>query len=76
MAAKQTDVTLGPEWIRISDMPQREITKLRFLLRHAHENGIVEKGAALKYGREWFINRAALAEFLKRRTLDNLRAKA
>lgn len=60
------------EWVPIADLPVAEQNKIRWLVRHAAENGIVEAGAAVKYGREWRINRVRLPEFLREHTLRTL----
>jgi hypothetical protein len=59
-------------WQRIDDFPAEERNKLRFLLRHAMDNGIVEAGVAIKYGREWRVNRQRLPDYLKQQTLAAL----
>jgi hypothetical protein len=59
-------------WQRIDEFPRTEQSKLRWLLRHAPDNGIVEAGVALKYGREWRINSERLPGFLMRQTIAAL----
>lgn len=60
------------EWQRITDFPDKERNKLKWLVRHAASNGIVEAGVALKFGREWRINVERLPEFLRQQTLAML----
>ena len=57
---------------RISDFSRAEQFKLRWLLRHAAENGIVNDGVALKFGREWRIDEKKLPLFLRKLTLASL----
>jgi len=51
-------------WKRLSDFAAREQHKLRWLLRHADENGIVQAGVALKFGKEWHVNTQLLPGYL------------
>jgi hypothetical protein len=60
------------DWQRITDFPAEERNKLRWLIRHATDNGIVEAGVAIKYGREWRVNRERLPDYLKQQTLAAL----
>ncbi len=64
------------DYKKLADFPDDERTKLRWLLRHADENGIVEAGVALKFGREWRINSSKLPDFLRRLTMKSLRSSA
>lgn len=59
-------------WPPISDFPPEQRQKLKHLCRHALDTGIVAAGCAVKYGREWRINRAKLPEFLAQLTLRGL----
>ncbi len=59
-------------WKRIIDYPEAEQHKLRWLLRHAPGNGIIDAGVALKFGREWRINEKKLPAFLRKLTLEAL----
>jgi len=59
-------------WDRITDFPKDEQQKIRYLVRHAVENGIVDAGVAIKYGREWRVNRQRLPDYLKQQTLAAL----
>jgi hypothetical protein len=64
------------DWLRVKDFPADEQGKIRWLLRHASENRIVEHGIAVRYGREWRICRSRLPEFLQRETLRTLKREA
>jgi hypothetical protein len=57
----------GP-WKGLSEFDESEQNKLRFILRGAAHNGIVEDGVACKYGREWRINTDRLPDWLIKRT--------
>ena len=59
-------------WLLLSDLPREDFQKMKWLLRYAGENGIVKDGVAVKFGRTWRINRAALPEFLRKETLRTL----
>ena len=63
-------------WKKISDYPEAEQHKLRWLLRYAAENGIVDAGVACKYGREWQINENRLPDFLIEQTRRLVAARA
>ncbi len=63
-------------WERISDFSETEQHKLRWLLRNASENGIVDQGVAVKFGREWRINERKLPKFLQKLTLATLGKEA
>lgn len=58
-------------WQRIADFPLRERNKLLWQLRH-HAAAMVEAGAAMKYGREWYIHTERLPEYLRQQTLEAL----
>ena len=60
-------------WKTLSEFSERERTKLRWLLRNARENGIVEAGVAMKFGCEWRINAARLPDFLIQQTHQRLK---
>jgi hypothetical protein len=60
------------DWKLIADFPADEQAKLRWLLRHAAENGIVEAGVACKFGRTWVINPQRLPDYLCKQTLATL----
>lgn len=66
---------MGKEWIALTDLPETERTKLRWLLRNAAENGIVAEGVAIKFGRQWLINTEILPAFLQQQTLLSLKAR-
>jgi len=59
-------------WIGIADFSDAEQIKLRWLLRNANENGIVAQGVAVKFGREWRINKRELPRFLQKLTMEAL----
>lgn len=63
-------------WTRIAEFPTKEQNKVRWLLRHSAENGMVEQGIAMKFGREWLINREKLPAFLVELTLRKERGRA
>lgn len=59
-------------WSKIADFSEGEQLKLRWLLRNASENGIVDQGVAVKFGREWRIHEKKLPGFLRKLTLASL----
>ena len=63
-------------WKKISEFPEAEQNKLRWIVRHARHNGLVESGAAVRYGHAWLINEAKLAGFLQKQTLQALGKEA
>ena len=63
-------------WKKIADFPKAEQNKLRWIVRHASQNGLVEAGAAVRYGHSWFINEAKLPDFLQKQTLQALGKEA
>ncbi|MBL8202422.1 MAG: hypothetical protein JNK40_15765 [Chromatiales bacterium] len=62
-----TGAMSGP-WKGLSEFSDSEQNKLRFILRDAANNGIVEAGVACKYGREWRVNTDRLPDYLLERT--------
>lgn len=64
------------DWIPIQEFPSKEQNKLRWLLRHAAENGIVGEGVAMKFGREWRVNKRKLPGFLCELTRKRMGASA
>ncbi len=59
-------------WKKISDFPRAEQNKLRWIVRHATQNGIVEAGVAVRYGNAWTINEEAEMERLIELGIDGL----
>jgi hypothetical protein len=51
-------------WKSLREFSHKEQMKLRWLLRFAETNGIIEAGVALKFGREWRVNTDALPGYL------------
>jgi hypothetical protein len=76
--AKKTATTALPSdaWPALADLPRDEFQKMKWLLLHAAENGIVADGVAVKFGRERRINTAKLPEFLRKETLRTLGSHA
>lgn len=60
----------------LKHFPTTEHSKLKWLLRHADENGIVEAGVAVKFGREWYIASDKLPAFLAEHTRRKLSKSA
>ncbi len=60
------------DWLLITNFPPDEQNKLRWLVRNAADNGIVEAGVAIKYGRSWRINPQRLPDYLRDATLASL----
>jgi hypothetical protein len=60
----------------LSEFPKAEQTKLRWILRHADRNGIVDAGVAYKFGRTWYINTEALPAFLVEQTRQAIGGRA
>lgn len=63
-------------WKPLRDFPKKEQMKLRWLLRFADTNGIVEAGVALKYGKEWHVNPDTLPGYLIAQTKKALGERA
>jgi hypothetical protein len=63
-------------WKPLRDFPTKEQMKLRWALRFAETNGIVDAGVALKFGREWRINTDALPGYLIEQTKKALAERA
>ncbi len=63
-------------WLGLAEFSKAEQLKLRWLLRNASENGIVNQGVAVKFGREWRINERELPRFLQKLTLETLGKEA
>ena len=59
-------------WKKIRDFPTTEQNRLRWLVRHANQNGIVKAGAAMRFGHPWYINEAKLPDFLQTQTQQAL----
>ena len=55
-------------WKPLRDFSRKEQMKLRWLLRFAETNGIVEAGVALKFGKEWHVNPDTLPGYLLEQT--------
>lgn len=60
----------------IEQFPKGERNKLRWLIRHAPENHMVEDGVAVLYGRQWLVNKARLPDFLRKQTLAAISKRA
>lgn len=56
------------DFIPLKDFPPTERQKLKWLLRHAQDNGIIAAGVAVKFGRDWYICAAKLPAFLAEHT--------
>jgi hypothetical protein len=67
---------LPSNWRSLAELSSHERTSVRWLLRFATTNRIVEKGVAVKLGKRWYINSERLPEFLQAQTVAAISGRA
>jgi len=60
-------------WKPLKSFSEKERQALRWILRYARTNGVIEAGVALKFGREWLINVDNLPAYLHEQTMLRFR---
>jgi hypothetical protein len=66
------DGAMPHPWKALAEFDKREQNRLRFALRDAVRNGLLDDGVVAKFGRLWFVNTDRLPDWAIKRTREIL----